>query len=69
MKAGTAARLLNLAVAVVIALIILLPAAQSLLENDLQLPEMGTQAIYDLELMDRETLEDNLERAVSGRTG
>ena len=69
MKAGTAARLLNLAVAIAIALIVLVPAAQSLLENDMQLPEMGTQAVYDLELMDSWSLEDNLERAVSGRTG
>ena len=45
MKAGTAARLLNLAVAIAIALIVLVPAAQSLLENDMELPEMGTQAV------------------------
>ena len=69
MKAGTAARLLNLAVAIAIALIVLVPAAQSILENDMQLPEMGTQAVYDLGLMDEDSLENNLERAVSGRTG
>ncbi len=69
MKAGTAARLVNLAVAVAIALVLLVPAAQSLLENDMQLPEMGTQAIYDLDLMDGDTLERNLDTAISGRTG
>lgn len=69
MKAGTAARLVNLAVAVAVALVLLVPAAQSLLENDMQLPEMGTQAVYDLDLMDGETLERNLGDAISGKTG
>ena len=69
MKAGTAARLVNLAVALVVLIVTVVPICQSIVEKDLRMPEIGTQACYDLEYMDEDTLGNNIVNAIGDLSG